>query len=103
MIGRAAPSWRLHRVWHSGVKPLWDPVQEADWTFTSVVYLGVHGEHVGRAVGIILLFVVVAGKIEAEVGGGAVGRVLLQWAVDLKLLIDDLRQPEGRIEATEPF
>lgn len=49
------------------------------------------------------IIVVVAGKIEAEVGGGAVGRVLLQWAVDLKLLIDDLRQTEGTIEAIEPF
>lgn len=85
------------------MKPVWDPVQEAGWIFTSVIYLGVHSEHVGRAVGIILWFLVVAGKIEDEVGGGAVGRVLLQWAVDLKLLIDDLRQPEGTTEAIEPF
>lgn len=56
-----------------------------------LTYLGVDGEHVRRAVGVVLLAVVVAGKIEAEVRGGAVGRVLLQWAADLKLLVDDLR------------
>lgn len=72
VIGRA-DHWLVRCVWYQGMKP----GQGGGSSPLPTAYLGVHGEHVCGAVGIILLAVavavVVAGQIVAEVGGRAVG------------------------------
>lgn len=62
-------------------------------------YLWVDGEHAGVALGVIVLvnhtvvvLVPVTWDIQAEVGSSAVGWELLEWAGNVKRLIDNLQR-----------
>lgn len=65
---------------------------------SSAAYLWVNVDHVWGAVGVmvfmnqtIVVLMAVAWDIQAEVGG-SVGCKLVEWARDLKLLIDNLQR-----------